>query len=196
MCLIEVNRTALPTDSVEPFLISASEEIPLDLLVADVTPKEWEKINKDEIKLPARWDLKKIKMFSRDETLKENNICGEKHFLIKRVQIGRLTLEIQKTSLADCHKLYYLRATTEKLSKAALLQSGTHTIDPVSRSHKYLSSFCKYLLEIQSWRSFLTTIQQLKSLIRNVLPLAERIKISYLRETHLQMPISLAEQCR
>lgn len=70
VCLIEVSRTALPTDSVEPFLISASEEIPLDLLVADVTSKEWEKINKGEIDLPVNWDLKKIKVFSRDETVK------------------------------------------------------------------------------------------------------------------------------
>jgi hypothetical protein len=69
VCLIEVNRTALPTDSVEPFLLSASEEIPLELLIADVTPKEWEKIIGGEIKLPTDWDLKKTKAFLRDETL-------------------------------------------------------------------------------------------------------------------------------
>ena len=70
VCLIEVNRTALPTESVEPFLISASDEIPLDLIVADMTPKEWEKIEKGEIKLPTGWNLEKIKKISRDQTLR------------------------------------------------------------------------------------------------------------------------------
>ena len=71
ICLIEVNRTALPTDKVEPFLISASEEIPIPLLIADVTSKEWEKIEKEEIQLPVGWNLRHIKVFKRDETLGE-----------------------------------------------------------------------------------------------------------------------------
>jgi hypothetical protein len=69
--LVEVNRIALPTDSVEPFLIPASDEIPIPLLVADVTPKEWVKIEKSEISLPDGWELGKMHIFEREQTLRE-----------------------------------------------------------------------------------------------------------------------------
>ncbi|MDO9130057.1 MAG: hypothetical protein Q7U34_09345 [Anaerolineales bacterium] len=69
--LVEVNRIVLPTDSVEPFLIPASDEIPIPILVADVTPKEWVKIEKSEIPLPDGWDLGKMHIFEREQTLRE-----------------------------------------------------------------------------------------------------------------------------
>jgi len=69
--LLEVNRTALSTDSVEPFLIQASDEINLPLLVGDVSPREWESILKSEIKLPDGWDLKDFHLFEREKTLKQ-----------------------------------------------------------------------------------------------------------------------------
>lgn len=67
--LIEVSRTALPTGSVEAFFISSSKEIPFSLLVADVSPKEWESIQKGKIPLPDGWDLKKVAVFDRDTVL-------------------------------------------------------------------------------------------------------------------------------
>jgi hypothetical protein len=69
--LIEVNRTALPIESIEPFLIPKSEEIAVPLLIADVAPREWEKIQKGEIKLPYGWELTQMEVFNRDETVKE-----------------------------------------------------------------------------------------------------------------------------
>jgi len=69
--LIEVNRTALPIESVETFLIPESEEIALPLLITDVTPQEWERIQSSEIKLPDGWDLTHISVFDREETLKQ-----------------------------------------------------------------------------------------------------------------------------
>ena len=67
--LLEISRTALPTDSIEAFLISANKEIPIDLLVADVSPKEWEKIQKGKINLPVGWDIRKITAFNRETVL-------------------------------------------------------------------------------------------------------------------------------
>lgn len=69
--LIEVSRTAFPTKSVEAFPISATKEIPVKLLVADITPQEWTDIQKGKIKLPPEWDLTKIEIFEREETLIE-----------------------------------------------------------------------------------------------------------------------------
>jgi hypothetical protein len=69
--LLEVSRTSLPTNSIEPFLISASKELPVDLLVADVSPKEWSDIQKGKIKLPSGWDLKNSTSFKRESFLSE-----------------------------------------------------------------------------------------------------------------------------
>lgn len=67
--LIEVSRTALPTNSIEAFLISANKEIAIDLLVADITPQEWISVQKGKIKLPAGWYLTKTTVFIREEIL-------------------------------------------------------------------------------------------------------------------------------
>jgi len=69
--LIEVSRTSLPTKSVEPFFISANKEIAVDLLVADITPREWKSIQGGKIKLPPEWDLTKITTFTREEILEK-----------------------------------------------------------------------------------------------------------------------------
>lgn len=69
--LLEVSRTALPTQSVEAFLISANKEVNVDLLVADITPKEWESIQSKKIKLPSGWNLAKITSFDREELMEK-----------------------------------------------------------------------------------------------------------------------------
>jgi DNA-binding NarL/FixJ family response regulator len=63
--LIEVSRTALPSQSVEAFLISSNKEVDANLLVADVTPQEWKSIQNRKIKLPSGWQLTKITSFER-----------------------------------------------------------------------------------------------------------------------------------
>ncbi|MBI5222785.1 hypothetical protein HY990_00020 [Candidatus Micrarchaeota archaeon] len=67
--LLEVSRTALPTQSVEAFLISANKEVDIDLLVADVTPQEWKSIQSKKIELPSGWNFKKFTSFDREELM-------------------------------------------------------------------------------------------------------------------------------
>ena len=53
--LIEVNRDTLPTGEVQTFRFAPSQEVPLPIRVADVTPEEWERIEKGQILLPDEW---------------------------------------------------------------------------------------------------------------------------------------------
>jgi len=54
--LIEVSRIALPTGSFQPFRFPPTDEIPFPLMIADVTPKEWEQIQRGEIQIPQDWN--------------------------------------------------------------------------------------------------------------------------------------------
>ena len=82
-------------------------------------------------------------------------------------------IEIQKLLLDGCHKLYYLRATTEKLGKAALLKGGTHDVSDLSKKHKV---FVKYLQISTKNLKLCKTLgihpSQLKPYIEDILPLA------------------------
>lgn len=65
--LIEVNRTALPANSVQVFRFAPSKEVPFPMLIADVRPSEWEQIKSQDIALPEGWNLKDIEVFQRSE---------------------------------------------------------------------------------------------------------------------------------
>lgn len=67
--LIEVNRDTIPTGSVMTFYFRESKKFPLPALLADVTPKEWEKIRAGKISLPPGWSLKNAVEFEREENL-------------------------------------------------------------------------------------------------------------------------------
>lgn len=67
ICLIEVNRTALPVESLEVFRFAPSKEVPFPLLIVDVRPKEWELLQKGKIPLPENWDLNTMQVFQRSE---------------------------------------------------------------------------------------------------------------------------------
>ena len=69
ICLIEVNRTALPVESLGVFRFAPSEEVPFPLLIVDVRPKEWEQIQQGEIPLPEGWDMKTMQIFQRSEII-------------------------------------------------------------------------------------------------------------------------------
>jgi hypothetical protein len=69
--LIEVNRTALPTESVEIFRFAPSEDVPFPILIADVRPTEWERIQNGDIPLPDGWALEEAQVFRRSEILVE-----------------------------------------------------------------------------------------------------------------------------
>jgi hypothetical protein len=64
--LIEVNRTALPVESVQPFRFAPSEDIPFSMSISDVTPKDWERIKNGRISLPQNWDLETAQTFERE----------------------------------------------------------------------------------------------------------------------------------
>ncbi len=64
--LIEVNRNSIITGTFDAFYFAPSSYFPLPIQIADVTPKEWEKIQRREWELPADWPLDKIKVFERE----------------------------------------------------------------------------------------------------------------------------------
>lgn len=67
--LIEVNRTTLPTGSIQVFRFAPSEQMPFPILIADVTPTEWSQIESGSIPLPPHWDLDTAQVFGRAELL-------------------------------------------------------------------------------------------------------------------------------
>ena len=84
--------------------------------------------------------------------------------------------EIRQLSLDSCHKLYYLRVTTEKLGKAALLKSGAYTPDTV-RKHKV---FVKYLQQAHKNPRLCNSLNmkpsQVKEYVDSVLSVANGIQ--------------------
>jgi len=69
--LIEVNRTALPTESVQAFRFAPSEDVPFPIYIADVRPTEWERIQSGDIPLPEGWSLEGAQVFRRSDVLPE-----------------------------------------------------------------------------------------------------------------------------
>lgn len=64
--LIQITADTLPTGDVLSFYFPPSKEIPYPLLIAQVTPKEWQKVLQDEIPLPEAWSLENHKVFARE----------------------------------------------------------------------------------------------------------------------------------
>jgi hypothetical protein len=64
--LIEVNEETLPTGQVQPFVFSPDEDVPVPIFIADVTPEEWEEIQKGRISLPKGWPSQPLKIFHRN----------------------------------------------------------------------------------------------------------------------------------
>jgi hypothetical protein len=57
--LLEINAATPPSGSVDPFSFAPSTETPYRTAVAEITPEEFERLKRDEIKLPAGWSLAK-----------------------------------------------------------------------------------------------------------------------------------------
>lgn len=64
--ILIVNRTGISTEQVDVFKLNPSEEVPFTQLVAEVTPKEWERIQRGEIELPEEWVIDNSKVFSKE----------------------------------------------------------------------------------------------------------------------------------
>lgn len=67
--LIEVNRNTFPEGKILTFYLGATEEYPLPVRLADITPEEWEKVKSGLIGLPKGWSLDNIEIFEREENL-------------------------------------------------------------------------------------------------------------------------------
>ncbi len=65
--LLEVNAATVATGSVEPYAFAASASVPFPTVIAEVTPEEYERIRRNEIKLPAGWSLTKTQLFERPQ---------------------------------------------------------------------------------------------------------------------------------
>jgi hypothetical protein len=63
--LLEVNAATIATGSVEPFAFAPSSSTPFGTVIAEVTPEEFERIRRDELKLPNGWSLDNAQSFPR-----------------------------------------------------------------------------------------------------------------------------------
>lgn len=61
-----INRTAISSDEIAVFRIKPTDEIPFEQEIAEVTPKDWEKIESGEIALPQHWDAENSFTYRRD----------------------------------------------------------------------------------------------------------------------------------
>jgi hypothetical protein len=64
--LLEINPDTFATGVVQSFYFPPSDEIPYPLVLAEVTPDEWQKVLLDEIPLPEGWSITQYKEYYRD----------------------------------------------------------------------------------------------------------------------------------
>lgn len=65
--LLEVNVATPPSGSVEAFSFAPSAETPFRTVIAEITPEEFERLKRNEIKLPPGWSLEKSEPTKRPE---------------------------------------------------------------------------------------------------------------------------------
>jgi hypothetical protein len=63
--LLEVNAATVATGSVERYAFAPSESVPFPTVIAEITPEEFERIGRSELKLPEGWSLGKTQIFKR-----------------------------------------------------------------------------------------------------------------------------------
>jgi len=64
--LLEINAQTIATGDVQSFYFPPSDEIPYALKIAEITPKEWQKVLRNEIPLPTGWSLENHQVLSRE----------------------------------------------------------------------------------------------------------------------------------
>jgi len=62
---VEVNAASIATNRIGIFSFRPSESFPYYFQVAEVTPREFEKIQNDRALLPEDWDLDRAEFFQR-----------------------------------------------------------------------------------------------------------------------------------
>ncbi|MCI0695797.1 hypothetical protein L0337_27805 [candidate division KSB1 bacterium] len=67
--VIEVNRNTIPEGAILTFYLRPTQEIPVPIILGDITPEEWERVKRGSISLPEGWSLNDIEIFEREEVL-------------------------------------------------------------------------------------------------------------------------------
>jgi hypothetical protein len=65
--LLEVNAATVATGSVEAFGFAPTPAVPFATLIAEVTPEEYARIERNEIRLPEGWSLANAQQIPRPE---------------------------------------------------------------------------------------------------------------------------------
>jgi hypothetical protein len=65
--LIEVTAATFATGSIEAFGFAPTRAVPYSTLIAEVTPEEYARIERNEIRLPEGWSLANAQLFPRPE---------------------------------------------------------------------------------------------------------------------------------
>lgn len=65
--LLEINAATVATGSVEPYAFAPSESVLFATVIAEITPEELERIQRDEMKLPPGWSLASAQIFKRPQ---------------------------------------------------------------------------------------------------------------------------------
>ena len=63
--LLEINAATVATGGVEAFAFGPSKSTPFATVVAEITPEEFERVKRAEIKLPEGWSLTTAMRFER-----------------------------------------------------------------------------------------------------------------------------------
>lgn len=74
--LIEVNKSTWRTGKVMAFYLSPDKDHPYPVKLADVTPEEWEEIERGVIPIPSGWELKAREIFKRRQMSSKKRVGG------------------------------------------------------------------------------------------------------------------------
>ncbi len=64
--LLEINPNTAATGMVEAFGFAPSVDVPYPLRIAEITPQEWERVQKGVIPLPENWSLEGAEIYARE----------------------------------------------------------------------------------------------------------------------------------
>ena len=65
--LLEVNGATVATGSIEPYAFSPTASVPFPTVIAEITPEEFARVERNEITLPKGWSLARTQRFERPQ---------------------------------------------------------------------------------------------------------------------------------
>jgi hypothetical protein len=64
--LLQITSETFPAGAVLSFYFPPDEEFPYAMIMAQITPEEWQKVLRNEIPLPEGWTMENHKVYSRE----------------------------------------------------------------------------------------------------------------------------------